>query len=72
MLVYWYSMLVIRIRWNGELSHPENSLDIWWTRSFRPNLVLIHLSVFSEKTGFTDDGRTNDRHTRDYSSAAVQ
>ena len=53
-----------------------NSLDISWKGTVPPNLALIRLTG-SEKTGFTDDGRTNeqlmeDGRPRDGSSAAVQ
>ena len=43
----------------------------WWKGTFPPNLALICLTD-SEKTGFTDDGRTDDGRPRDDSSFAVQ
>ncbi len=37
----------------------KNGMEIWRKGTFPPNLALICMTG-SEKTGFTDDGRTTD------------
>ncbi len=44
---------------NFEKQKKKNGLEIGWKGTFPPNSALICLTG-SEKTGFTDDGRTDD------------
>ncbi len=56
-------------------SHSQAELKIhlvilvWWIATFAQNLALICLTV-SEKTRFTDDGRTDDGRLRHGISSA--
>ncbi len=52
-------------------NQKKNGLEIWWKGTFPQNLALMCLTG-SEKTGFTDAGRTDDGRPRDDSSSAVQ
>ncbi len=50
----------------------KKCLELWWKGAIPPNLVLICLKA-SEKSGFTDDGRTtDDGRPCDDSSSDVQ
>ncbi len=47
----------VKIQNSKIFKNGKNGLEIWWIATFPQNLALICLTD-SEKTRFTDDGRT--------------
>ena len=72
-LLLWGPMLtktkkIVKIKKSKSFKNGRNGLEIWRVATFPQDMVLIPLMV-SEKTCFTDDGRTDGR--KDARSTAI-